>query len=456
VFEKGVVWLIKYRDGILVWVLSNVFLLTTIPFSWLYYDVRYYYEWVEITWSNGWIIAFLKPIGVTPPLLIIPRGLLYIYEYATKASYPPIPILLFVTTHTLATRLTNLLPLIRLIDKIPLVIAFNMIYLYLKKNYGWKTGLIWLITPFSYLTIYTYHTDLLVALFLLLAYTDLTKRNDYLKNSVYTALASLVKPFVAVTALIPITVLYRRREYRAIILYTLTAVSIVLLVTAPYLLVNPRSFIDKAVLFHADRYPQEHSLWAIPVYVVNYNISILPPVLKYLWTPIYLIALIYIVYKLFREKELNNQIILKYYLVLMIASLIVNKIGNLNYYIWLVPLLIIYMYYTGLYRETRYLTIYIAVGFAMTILSPLTTFYTAFIVQGSIYIIEDSAYYSAVDLASKSFDEMTIQYIMANYFRREAYWLFNTLYTSIHISYIVYTVIYNLYLIYTLYKIKGT
>jgi len=447
--------LIKYRNGVLVWILSNIFLLTTIPFSWLYYDVRYYYEWVEITWGNGWIIAFLKPVGVTSPLLIIPRGLLYIYEYATKASYPPIPILLFITTHSIATRLTNLLPLIRLIDKIPLIIAFNMIYLHLKKYYGWKTGLIRLLTPFSYMTIYSYHTDLLVALFLLIAYTKLTRENDYLKNSVYTALASLVKPFVAVSALIPVILLYRRREYKAMVLYILTALSIALIVTTPYLLINPRSFIEKAVLFHADRYPQEHSLWAIPVYVVNYNLSILPPVLKYLWTPIYLIALTYIVYKLFRERELSDKIILKYYLILLIASLIVNKVGNVNYYVWIVPLLNIYMYYTGLYREIRYLTIYIAVGFIMTILSPLTTFYTAFIVQGSIYIIEDSAYYSAVDLASKSFDEITIQYILAVYLRREAYWLFNTLYTSIHISYIVYTVIYNLYLIYTLYKVMG-
>lgn len=447
-------WFLTYRQGLLVLIVANIYLLLFIPFSWLYYDIRYYYEWVDITWSKGFVFIINRfHSSLLPEIIVIPRGILYIYVYATKASYPPLPIWLFVTTHSIAVSLTNTLQLIRLIDKLPLVIVFNIIYFYLRKNYDWKTGLLWLISHFSYITIFSYHVDLFTALFLLLGFTEYVRRKNIVKSAIYTALAGVFKPLAVVVALVLLTIMFKKHMYKEIILYITTGFIVGLAIVFPYLCVSPSLFMYKAFFFHMNRYPQEYSIWAIPVYLVNYDITRLPIWIKYIWSPIYIVVLIYVLYMLWNVKEVSEKILVKYYILVLLITLLLNKVGNINYFIWVLPFLTIYATYVKLYRDTLFSTLYIFISFIMVIIAPFTTFYTAFVVQGSIYIIEDLSYYSASDLASRSFDPTTIQYVLAEYLRTNMYWFFSIMYMGINLSYVIYASLYNLYLMYIVLKV---
>ncbi|MEM0380319.1 MAG: hypothetical protein QXP71_03200 [Desulfurococcaceae archaeon] len=440
--------ILKYREGLLIYVFVNIYLLSIIPFSWLYYDVRYYYEWVDIAWSSGFAIHIWKIPGYGLTTIVFPKGLLYIYMNATKASYPPLPILLFITTHSIVSSFTNSLQLIRLIDKLPLVIVFNIVYFVLKKNYGWKTSLLWILNGFTYLTIHTYHTDLFISLFLLMSFIEFFRRNNVVKSSIYLALASLFKPIVLILAFVLLIIMFKRRMFREIVLFTLCGLITGLIVILPFLLVDYRSFMYKALFFHMDRFPQEYSLWAIPIYLYNYDFSKIPDIIKYLWFPTYLSALIYLFSRLIRERDLSEKNIVNYYLLTLLFTYLLNKIGNLNYFVWCVPFLAIYVVENKFYTNHRFILLYLFIPLILVVIAPFTTFYSAFIVHGSVFIIEDLSYYSATELTIKSIDPSTIQIIIADYLRTNVYWYFLLLYMGINVSYIVFSAIYNSYLIY--------
>jgi len=442
--------LIGYRRGLLLLVVANACFIALIPFSWLYYDVRYYIDWFEVIWSKGYYVLVFSPGLFTIPAVIIPRGLLYIYVYAEKASYPPIPILLFVTTHACASALSSSLQIARLIDKLPLVIAFNLTYIILKKYYGWRAGVLWLLSGFPYLTITTYHVDVLVAFFLLLSIIYLVRRNNALLAGVFLALAGLIKPLVAITGLVHAIYLFRKAGFKNAVVFITAGLVTAILISAPFLYIDARAFLAKAVLFHSERYPQEYSLWAIPIYAVNYNMELIPSWLKYAWLPVYVSALTLLVKRLVSERDFSEECVIKYTLISLIISFLANKIGNTPYFTWAIPLIAAYAAINQLYRNERFMFFYIFTSIALIILAPFTTFYAAYVVQGSVYIIEDLSYYSVVDLTRKSVDEITIQYILGEYFRVYAYRFFAYMYMGLNVSYIIYTLIYNSYLVYLL------
>ncbi len=137
---------------ILINTIAVAVMLFSAPVSWNIYDIRYFEEWVTI--ANKY-------------------NVLYIYKYATKAAYPPIPIIMFVSLYNLATFLggEEFNPaLARFLTKLPLIISFVLIGYILYRCYGWKTARWWYLSYASYSTIFSYQFDLLVALFLLLSY----------------------------------------------------------------------------------------------------------------------------------------------------------------------------------------------------------------------------------------------------------------------------------------------
>lgn len=443
--------IMRYRGGILLYILANMYLLSTIPFSWLYYDIRYYLEWVDLAWSRG-LTVILTRIPGFPPVVVLPRGILYIYVYATKASYPPLPIWLFIATHSLASSISPSLQVIRLIDKFPLIISFNLIYLLLRKYYGWKAGFLWIINHFSYATIYSYHTDLIVGLFLILFYINFIHGN-YGRSSLFLAAASLFKPIVLISAIIPLIVMLRGKKYREILWFIIPGLILGVVVLFPYLYVDPNAFLYKAIFFHGQRYPQEYSLWAIPIYLAKYDLTIIPDWIKWAWMPVYVIVLSSIIYKFLKLREYDEDIMLKYILLILLATLLVNKVGNTNYFLWVLPFLAIFTVKERLYRDRNYMVLYIFVSILMVVVAPVMTFYTAFVVQGDVFVIEDLTYYSATSLARRTFDPYTLQYILADYLRMNAYWLFSIIYMGISISYSIYSLVYGLYLIYLIKKV---
>ncbi|RLG81422.1 MAG: hypothetical protein DRO13_01245 [Thermoprotei archaeon] len=449
--EEKIINIIKRREGTVLLILANIYMFTIIPFSWLYYDIRYYLEWVDITWHRGVIIArIMPPLTWSPILVVFPPGMFYIYSIATKVSYPPLPVILFIATHSIARTVLGPLQIVRLIDKIPLIISFNAVFYILKKRYGWRAGVLWLLSHFPYITIYSYHTDLIVAFFLLQSFIEFLYRKRVALTGIYLAIAALIKPLVVVVALVYIMFLAKQKRYRDLSVLALTGISTALLIIFPFLIADPYSFLYKAVFFHANRYPQEYSIWAIPIYVVNYDLSRVPNFIIWAWAPIYVVALAYILAKIAHEPDAGEETLLKYIILVLLVAIVLNKVGNINYFSWVLPFIVIYTVKNKLYTDKLYLILYIFVSIVMVIVAPLTTFYAAFVVQKSVFIIEDLTYYSATGLAQFSFDPYTLQYIVAEYFRLNLYWLFDLIYAGLNISYIIYTLIYNGYTVYLL------
>jgi len=320
----------------------------------------------------------------------------------------------------------------------------------LKKYYGWRAGVLWLLSGFPYLTISTYHVDILVALLLLLSIVYLVRKNNVVLAGVFLALAGLIKPLVAVTGLVHVVYLLRKAGFKNATAFITAGLATAILISAPFLYIDVRAFLAKAVFFHGERYPQEYSLWAIPIYAVNYNMELIPSWLKYAWLPVYAGVLTLLVKRLASGREFSEERLIGYTLISLIASFLAIKIGNITYFTWAVPLIAAYAAINRLYRDEQFMLLYIFTSLALTVLAPFTTFYSAYVVQGSVYIIEDLSYYSVVDLVHKSVDEITIQYILGEYFRVYAYRFFAYMYMGLNVSYIIYTLIYNGYLIYLL------
>lgn len=429
-------------------------ILFTAPQSWLYYDIRYYIDWYNVVWSKSFYTIILKLNPSTPSLVLtIPSGLLRVYIEAEKVSYPPLPILLFVATYSIANAATRSIPLIRFIVKLPVILSYFIITYLLGKNYGSKARTLWLINVFSFVTIFTYHTDLIVALAILLAYIAYT-RNRFFMTGLYASIAFLFKPFSIVPLLPLVLKIIHQSNIKDFIKLTLGFTLSTVAVIQPFLLVDPSVFINKAILYHSYRYPQEYSLWAIPIYLTNYDFTKIPYLLVWIWSPVLIIALATVAIQFIRARDFSELNVLKYIIIISLLSLLINKVGNLNYFTWFLPLLVIYIVNTKLYSDRKFLTIYLAIPIALGIFAGFFTFYAAFIVGEPIYIIEDQSLYSPY-IAEKSFDPASLQATIAEYLRLRALWFFKPLYETYNLTYVMYTLLYVFFLLYLLFKIKG-
>ncbi len=423
--------LFLYKNGLVGFIIANVFILVFAPTHWLYYDVRYFIEWVDV---------------------IKQHGLFSVYSYAHKVAYPPIPVIVFTLMHTFASSITSSTYLIRLIDKIPLILAFNIIYYLLRKHYGLSAAHLWLVSYASYLTIFAYQFDLLTVLFLLASFIELIKKNPSpLRLGLYNALYLLVKQGLVFLAFIPLIYLLKKYGVKPAMKYVLAGLATGLVFILPFIIYDPCSFIEKVLFFHSARYPQELSLWAIPVYLSNFNYTIIPTWYSWLWFPIYLFATIYLLYKFYRCKQINDKIVLKYIILLLIVLLVTNKVGNENYLVWIVPFLAIYLSLHPEYRDLR--LIYIVLPVMSSLLFPLVTYFAAAVAQGSLLIMEDLSHYSAMWLMERSFERGAIIFPLIDYARIYFYGFFDALYKCMWVSSTIFVVFYNVYLLYVFKKI---
>lgn len=423
---------LTYQNGLLLLLLINILLLSTAIFSWNYYDVRYFLEWADVVRDHG---------------------ILFVYKYARKVAYPPIAVLTFVLPHLLATSITTSLPIIRFIDKLPLIIAFNLIFIFLRNKHGLKTAYYWLANAVPYLVILVYQFDLLPALFILLAAYELAKpsRNP-VKVAVYLALAILYKQILIFLALIPLIIYYKEKRFADLKKYVVTGIAVASIVILPFFVVDPYAFIYKVLIYHSQRYPQELSLWAIPLYLYNYDYTRLPSWITVTWLPIYVVALAFYFVKIIKIDRFDESIIYKYFVIYILMTLIVNKVNNLGYLTWALPLLaIIINSKNSMLDGLRFL--YIAISWIEGLLYPFVTLFAAAVVYGSVLIIEDLSYYSALWAIERSIDRTTFVFSLIDYMRVYFYNFFEALYRGMGISATIFTLLYNWYLAYTLYKI---
>lgn len=424
--------MLRYKNGLVLLIIANTILLLTAIFSWNYYDVRYFLEWVDVAKKHG---------------------ILYIYKYARKAAYPPIPVLTFTLLHLLATSITAYMPVVRFIDKLPLIIAFNLIFIFLRDKYGLRTSYYWLANIIPYLVIIVYQFDLLPALFLLLTVYELTRSSrDPVRVAIYLAIAILCKHVLVFLALVPIIIYYKEKRYSDLKKYMATGIVVASIAILPFFIVDPYAFIYKVLIYHSQRYPQELSLWAIPLYLNNYDYTKLPSWITVAWFPIYAVLLILYFRKLIKTDKFNEGAVIKYFVIYVLLTLIVNKVNNLNYLTWILPLIaIIITKENGGFDNLRFL--YITVAWIMGILYPLTTIFVAAIVYGSVLLVEDLSYYSALWVMERSVDRTTFIFTLIDYLRIYFYNFFEVLYRGMGISATIYTILYNCYLAYILYKI---
>lgn len=359
-------------------VIANVLILYLSISGWNYYDVRYFIRWHDEYFAKGRVFE------------------IYTTRSQLKVSYPPLAVLIFTTIHGIAVTLfpVNII-MWRLIDKLPLIISFNLIYFILRGKYGKLPAMLWLLSFVSYVVIYTYQFDLIVSLFILLAIVNIEKRN-YSLYGLYVTLAALIKHFLGVLLILPLIGMLKRRDYGNLFKYISTVSITLSIFISPFFIVDPVGFIDKVILFHTRRPPQNLSIWAIPVYLVKYDISLLPSFINNAWIIPFTIFLLIILREFTREiggsKICELDLYVKYIVLIIAGFLLLGKVGNINYFLWLTPpLLILITRVSDIDREkTRKLCkVYLYIGILIGFLFGYIMNYVNIVIGYPVFVFED-------------------------------------------------------------------
>jgi uncharacterized membrane protein len=313
------------RLSILVLIPASILVLWSAIVGWNYYDVRYFIAWYEKYFQPGRILDIY-----TDP------------DPTFKVAYPPLAVLIFTGMYYLANTLTSDLVLQIFITKLPLVVSFYLVYIVLVKKYSNIAGFLWLLNILVYSMIFTAQFDLIISLLVLLALYYLTGKRNYTLYAVFISLSALIKHATALLLLPPVLVLLKKKDYSLLLKYIIAVVVVIVPILMPFLLRDPKSFLEKAVFFHAKRPPQQLSIWTIPYYYVNYNLYNAPSILMNAWLPCLLIYLLYVLLMALRESIRDEgSFVLKYNILLLCGFLVLSKVVNITYYMWLLPLVLV-------------------------------------------------------------------------------------------------------------------
>lgn len=301
-------------------ILANTIAIILAAGFWNPYDVKYFIKWHDDYFAKGKLLDVY-----TGPL-------------EDKVAYFPLAVILFVVFHALATKISSDVVVWRLVDKIPLLLSFNAIYYILSKKYGKKAGYIWLLALGTYLTILGYQFDLIIALLVLLAaiYAVQGKRLWY---GIYISIATLVKQTLVILHIIPVIELLKKRDFKELAKYISVSALIITIPVLPFFVRDPVAFINKTFLFHARRPPQ-HSIWAAPYYIANFNSDAMPSWFYELWIVAMAILMTWVILKMWREKEFAPTTYLKYMVIITTGFIATSKVVNPPYVLWPTPPLI--------------------------------------------------------------------------------------------------------------------
>lgn len=428
----------EYRGGLIPLALANAVLLNA-PFMVHYYDYRYFLEWYEIAAAHG-------------PLQV--------YAHSLKTAYFPLAVSTFLATHSAGEALSRLLglagapisPITLLIDKLPYILAFNAIFFLLKREFGLKAGLYWLASAASYVTILLFQIDLLPTLLILLAFLE-TSRGRLGRSFLYTALAALYKQIFAAFFLVPLAAAVRERGLRrALCLLAVYGALPIALACAPFAAFNPLVFAEKTLLFHASRYPQELSLWALPMYLTRYDLGSVPPFFSWAWAVPLAAYMAYLLYSMLRAGDLRGAGALKYYLAVGLGLLVFNKVGGENYFTWVVPLWAALLARGSPPNRRALERLYVAIPLWILVVMPFTTQFAAAVVGGDIFIVEDEAWEPAEGLLASSMGYSSWLYSLVVAFRASPalYFAASALYSVMPYTMAFMAILYNASLAYAL------
>ncbi len=406
--------------------------LTIAPISWNYYDIRYFNEWYNVAWTHG---------------------ILAVYKYASKVAYPPLPIILYITTYKLAEWIAgDYIPLIRLIIKIPLIISMLLITHIIYRLKGFKAVTLWALCPAGYGIILVYQFDLIAALTLILSYYFILKDRHWLAGLSF-AVAILTKHILVMLA--PVYMIYylRKKMYRQLQQFMLTLLTTCVTVITPFLLYSPEQFIYKLLFFHANRLPQGLSIYAIPLYLVNYRYTVLPDMISYIWFPILLVIYSIELAILYSLKKFDNKKLLYGITIVALTCVLLNKVGNPQYYLWFAPFIPLIAVNKGL-RDKVLAIPYILAPVFSTVLFPIVYMYSAAMVHKPVFVPEDKDYENAMAsiMNSTTNDPFNISTIIYSILETNGqYWY--AIYNVSHLILAVISIVYSILLAIMLYRV---
>ncbi|MEM0506714.1 MAG: hypothetical protein QXW58_05615, partial [Thermosphaera sp.] len=221
--------------------------------------------------------------------------------------------------------------------------------------------------------------------------------------------------------------------------------------------VDPYSFIGKVLFFHASRYPQELSLFAIPLYVTWYNVNVLPSWLTWIWILPFTIYTGLAIFYFAKEREYGEEVFLKYFIYLLTGLLVFNKIGGFNYFTWLAPFIIIFISRRSTDPGMRvFQTLFISIPLIVHFIYNTSTLFAAAVASDEVFIVEDLNWVSAEEIILRSSGSSSLIYSLVQACRANPLLsiLFSMMNRSKPVSQIFFTLIYNAYLTYVWIKVK--
>ncbi len=368
--------------------LSILIIISALNIGWNYYDIMWWISWHKIVEDNG-ILAMFSIYS----LCRLP---------ACKAPYLPLAILIFLPSYAIVTFLPISFRFVVL--KILLVLLPAIaIYSILKKERGSSAALLWLLSLPFIQVLFVLQFDVLISLLVLLA-TYFFSNNKYHLSAITLALSSLIKPVTIILLPIYLITLLIDRKYQLMLKYFLIYAIVVLIIVLPFFINDPINMIEGVLLFHGARAPQDLSMWAILTVVLGTNIVKSLGYIDNIWLiPFALgyISLIIYYVQVHKNRDSNKDYRHLYLCISLVLLMFItfNKIGNLNYLVWIVPTALIALSGRNLasfYRLTALIVLLGSVPYAL-----MLTFFPASIDVPTL-LAEDLSYWNARALLAQS------------------------------------------------------
>ncbi len=378
----------KQRKVLLI--ISLIAILASLNIGMNYYDIMWWISWFKIIQQHG--ISSLMSIYALCEAPIC------------KAPYLPLAILIFIASYALTTIIPYTIRYVVL--KLVLVIIPSIIVFHILKKYrGIDIAILWLLSfPFLQI-ILVLQFDVLIAMFIMMSTLYfILNRSHY--SAFFIALATLIKPVAAIVIPLHVFLMFIRREYRKCLMYLITLTLTLTIFIVPFFITSPNKFIENTILFHGSRAPQDLSLWAV-ITVLGENGTVSE--LKYvnnLWLIYFLICyamLFMVIYKVSKNQNLYVDEPTLYGIVMsalpLLLFIMLNKIGNLNYLVWIVPTSLLVLnskYVKKFYILTSLLVLLGSLPYAIVLLLIPASANTP------VFIVEDLSYWDARALITQS------------------------------------------------------
>lgn len=387
---SGNTTMFTHKQRIVLLLLSAAIILASLNVGMNYYDVMWWIAWFRIVQEHG-ILSLIR-----------------IYELCSspvcKVPYLPLAVLLFTTSYALVTVIPHVIRYVVL--KLILVMTPSIIIFHILKRYrGLDIAILWLLSlPFLQILIVLQFDVLIAMLVMLSTLYFLLNKNHY--AALFTSLAVLTKPVVAVIVPLHAFAIIIRKEYRELLKYLLVLVITLTVFTVPFFAASPARFIEDTILFHSFRAPQDLSLWAMITVFEEGRIAEELRFIDSLWLVPFLtcyLLLFVILYRVSRTQSLCMDQPALYGIITSILPLLFlitfSKVGNLNYIIWIVPTSLLVLNPKYIKRFNVLMSLIVLLGSlpyaVMLLLVPAST-------GAPVFIVEDLSYWDARALIVQS------------------------------------------------------